>query len=319
MRFCLPLLLALAGLLTSCDTEPAPVRLDFVGATGLTSSNRTAGAADTLTTRVYASSEEPLRRLQVQVSYEPTANPINYPTPASSYDPKDTPDGPTLIYLDSVFTSGQKNVLFQSRFSARSTSGTERWIYSATDREGRTASRAFRITVRKSDSLAVYHSYTLVARPAANGPEGRRFLALRPGLLLPKYAVNTQPENQKLVDLVFAMRQNDISLETPDHSALALSTTRWPAANRRPTSIRRANLSRDAFQNADTRDKLRDAYNNSPAYTSANSTGPLAKDNVLAFATRDPGSSDTRYGLLIINDIIRTPVPLVSCTVRIQK
>jgi len=319
MRFCLPLLLSTAVLTASCSTEPSPVRLDFVGASGLTSSNRTASAADTLTSRVFATGEQPLTRLQITVSYEPTAYPIIYPTPISSFDPSDTPDGPQLLYLDSVLTSGQKELLFQNRVSVRTTSGSERWQYTATDAEGRSDSRAYRVTVRKGDSLAVYHTYTIVARPAETGAAGRRFLALRPGLLLPKFAVNKEPANQQLIDLVFTMRQGNITLETPNHPNLGLSATRWPQANRRPTVIKRTGLDFNAFQAADTFDELRTAFNDGQAYTPAGSTGALAKDNVLAFQSTDPSSGESHYGLLRVSELALTPVPVVSCTVRIQK
>jgi hypothetical protein len=309
MRFRFRLLFLIGpGLLAGCTKDIPPLRLDFVGATGLTSGNQTVPAGDTLTTRLYTASENPLTRLRITVNYEPNGRPIIYPIPASLFDPASVASQ-ELVFLDSVLNSVSELSL-QTRFGARTTSGTERWTYTASDAKGNSTSRAYRLTVRKSDSLAVYHSYKTYLRPP-----GRIFMLLRPGLVLPRYSVNTLADNQQQVDLVVPS-SNDYILAAPAAPApvLRLSAARWPLSVRRRTRILLTNLSSETFTNADTAEELRSGFGGLAVTADSLSTGPLAKDQVLAFRT-----GEGYYGLLQINDLVKTPLPLITCTVRIQK
>ena len=339
MRF-RPLLLLLPVLLAACAKTDTPVRLDFIGTTGLTSGNRTVQANDTLTTRAYAASRDnDLRRLRVTVKYEPTRNPIIYPSPISSYDPTKTPNDDALTYLDSVLTVASpptatftgRELLLPNQFVARATSGTELWQYTATDTDGQSASRALRVTVRKADSAQVYHSYTALLRPvvptspAAPAPvrdRARVFLNLRTGLLLPKYALinneNSLQANQLLIDLICLSRSNTVSLSAPAASrVLTLSAGTWPVANRRATRLRRTSLSTTEFDNVKTSALLATAFSNGTRFTDSLSTGTLTKGQVIAFRTIEDNTE--RTGLLLISDLVLGTAPTLTCTVRVQK
>ncbi|MBF9239026.1 hypothetical protein I2I05_16610 [Hymenobacter sp. BT683] len=340
MRFRL-LLLLLPVLLGACSKTNGPVRLDFVGNTTLTSSNRTVSANDTLSTRAYAvGNDNALRRLRISVTYEPGPEPFLYPLPLSGFDPSDAPAAQTIVYLDSLITPIQSTstytspfrggeYLFENRFSARSTSGTEVWQYTVTDATGESASRAFRLTVRKPDSAAVFHNYNLVVRPRPRTAlafdtlreRARVFLNLSYGLLLPKYAVlnneaTVQP-NQQLVDVIATVRNGSITLEAPAHAGQLplLPVAKWPI--RRRTELRRTNLSSVEFNAAATTAAFTTAFTNGELFTAAPdglSTGALAKDQVIAFRT-----TEGKTGLLLVSDVVLGTAPVLTCVVRVQK
>jgi len=339
MRFRL-LLLLLPVLLGACSKTAAPVRLDFIGNTTLTSGSKVVAPTDTLTTRAYAlSNDNLLERLRITVTYDRGLSPIVYPVPLTGYDPKTGPDPQTILYLDSLITpvigtnAGDPRggeYLFENRFSARATSGSELWQYTATDASGESASRAYRLTVRKPDSAAVYHSYSLSLRPqprsaAALDPLRDRahvFLNLHYGLLLPKYAVlnneGTVQENQQLVDLICAVRGTNIALEAPAYAGQLpfLSAAKWPV--RRVTRLRRTGLSSDDFAKALTDNAFNAVFNSGQLFASNSpdslSTGTLAKNQVVAFRT-----VEGKTGLLLVSDVVLGTAPLVRCTVKVQK
>lgn len=339
MRF-RPLLLLMPVLLAACAKTETPVRLDFIGTTGLTSGNRTANPGDTLTTRLYASTNpgNVLQRLRVTVTYEPTRNPVAYPVPITSYDPSKALKDDALVYLDSVLavaapptpTFTGPELLLPNQFVARTTSGTELWQYTASDAAGQSASRALRVTVRNADSARVYHGYTallrpvLPATPAVAAPvrdRARVFLNLRTGLLLPKYALinnqNSLQANQQLIDLICLARANTVSLHAPASTVLRLNANTWPPANRRATRLRRTGLSAAEFGNADTSALLAAAFGNGTRFADSLSTGTLAKGQVVAFRTTE--GSVVRTGLLLVSDIVLGTAPTLTCTVRVQK
>ncbi|WP_201982694.1 hypothetical protein [Hymenobacter rubidus] len=330
MRFCL-LLLCLPVLLASCSKTATPVRLDFIGTSSLTSGNKTVGPNDTLSTRVYAvGADKPLKRLRITVTYDPGLTPITYPLPLSSFDPtKNAPAAQELIYLDSLIAplpqdpSGRE-YLFVNQFGARATSGTEQWQYTATDTQGATASRAYRLTARKPDSAAVYHSYTALLRPVPVNPIGktraRVFLNLHYGLLLPKYALVNQEAsllaNQNLVDLICLTNSTGTALRLSapaDTQAIKPNSVNWPS--RRSTQLRRTNLTSDQFSAAVTTAAFETAFNAGAAFT-ANplSTGTLTKDQVIAFKT-----ADGLTGLLRVSDVVLGSAPVLTCLIRVQK
>ncbi|RZK25425.1 MAG: hypothetical protein EOO63_16045, partial [Hymenobacter sp.] len=198
MRYLL-LVIGLA-LLTACSdvTKNTGQRIDFVGSTRLTSSNRvTSTPGDTLASRIYASAnpDDPsqiLTRLRITVTYMPRRDPFLYPTPVSSLnrDLIDKNPDAGLIYLDTLLTANPKSLLFTSVFGMRTTTGSERWQYDLLGPDTTVqASRAFRVSMRRTDSLNTYHDYTLKLVSPANRPGTRRFLQLNAGLVLPAYSV----------------------------------------------------------------------------------------------------------------------------------
>ncbi|WP_191005912.1 hypothetical protein [Hymenobacter montanus] len=325
-------MLLLSGLLGACSKTAAPVQLDFVGAAGLTSGNATVGSNDTLTTRAYArGNDNQLTRLRITVTYEPGLNPILYPVPISSFDPNAAPGPQTIVYLDSLITpllDASSNPprggehLFINRFSARATSGTELWQYTVSDNAGGSATRAYRLTVRKADSAAVFHSYSLSLRPRAtanSGTASRVFLSLGTGLLLPKYSVLSKQfqadlwPNQRLVDLVCMVGSNGLTLEAPAH--IRPRTEQWP--NPRVTRLRRTSVSADDFDKALTVNDFSSAFNGGQLF--ANSldsltTGALNKNQVVAFKT-----TEGKAGLLLVSDAVLGTSPVLTCRVKVQK
>ena len=321
-----------------------PVRLDFIGNAALTSGNRTASAGDTLTTRAYVEgTDNSLTHLRITVTYEPTRTPFLYPVLASNFNPKDVPNDPALTYLDSTLAvtsppsptfSGQE-LLFTNRFSARTTSGTELWQYTATDAKGATANRALRVTVRKPDSLAVFHGYTAIMRPVPPATvagtatalglrdQARAFINLRTGLVLAKYSLlnsqNTLQGNQPFVDLICEATASSVSLNAPLAASLrpSISATpqRWPIANRRRTVIRRTTLNATNFNEARTTASFRTACAGGTLLASDTlSTGPLTENAVLAFRT-----AEGLNGLILVADVVTGSLPILNCTIKVEK
>ena len=336
------LLLFLPLLLGACSKINAPVRLDFVGAMGLISGNKTVAASDSLTTRVYAvGNDNALKHLRISVTYEPGLSPIVYPSPLSTYDPaKNAPANQEIVYLDTLLAptfSTNPNpprggeYLFVSQFTARSSSGIERWQYTATDVNNESASRAYRLTVRKPDSAAVYHSFTARLRAVprrttlpdsiARRATARVFLTLRYGSLLPKYAVTNQRDNQKLVDLIGVTDGTTFRLSTPlDVDVIKRNAINWPAENRRTTELRRTTLTPTAFTAAVISTDFTAAFTaagSSEFIPNKYTTGTLAKDQVVAFKITE--GSGTYYGLLLVSDLVLGTSPLLTCSVKVQK
>ncbi|WP_210513888.1 hypothetical protein [Hymenobacter terricola] len=344
MRFRL-LLLFLPALLAACAKTDTPVRLDFIGIAGLTSGNRTVNPSDTLSTRAYAvGNDNDLTNLRITVKYEPTRNPILYPVPISGYDPKKAINDNELVFLDSAIIRGQNllgtgssaayrggEFLFNNKFTARTTSGTELWQYTATDNTSQTASRAYRLTVHKPDSAAVFHNYTAVLRPvvrrasadsAQRRDQARVYLSLRSGLLLPKYALinneHTLQANQQLIDLVCTTTNNTVILSAPaDAQNLRLNPNTWPTASRRATQLRRTTLSVTDFTNAATTATFETAFSTGTPFATPLSTGVLAKSQVIAFRVNEDNQDYT--GLILVSDLVLGTSPILTCLVKVQK
>ncbi|GAB3583045.1 hypothetical protein GCM10027345_28130 [Hymenobacter daeguensis] len=325
-----------------------PVRLDLIGATGLISGNRVVGVSDTLITRAYAEGNDvSLTHMRITVKYEPTRYPFLYPLPITSYDPTTTPNDDELVYADSVIANSRVATgngvprggafLFNNKFSARTTSGTERWQYTATDDNQATAARVLRLTARNRDSALVYHSYTARLRPVirrstrtADSAQVRDgalvFLNLRTGLLLPKYAlINNEKSpdlqsNQLLVDLIcVAKNTTTVILAAPaetNPANLRLNSATWPVDNRHATQLHATNLSDTDFANAATTQAFEQAFAGGLAYSSL-STTPLAKGQVIAFRVVENNQNYT--GLLLVSDLVFGSNPRITCLVKVQK
>lgn len=311
--------------LAACSTKTGPLRLDFVGTTRFTSSNRGGvGPADTLASRVYAESTDPdqlLTRLRVTVKYQPRRSPFVYPTPISSLvrDSINQNPDPDFIYLDTALTSqaAAKSFVFTSVFGVRTTSGTERWQYELLSPDGSVAaSRAFRVSVRRADSLYTYHDYTLKLPVPASGPAARRFLQLRAGLALPAYSVlgtsmaitsaSQQAAQQQITDLI--VLPGGTQLVAPDNTTLlTLNAQRWPLARRRATRIRLTTLAVADYDATTTDAAIINAYNSAPAASNPDSTatGPLVAGRIYAYRA---DYKTHRYGLIkVISLPVNTP------------
>ena len=341
--FCVPAL----ALLASCAKTDAPVRLDFVGGTGLLSGSRTVAAGDTLMTRAYAvgNDKQPLKSLRIQVAYEPGPAPILYPVPTSSFDKGNAPKALTLTYLDSLLPAGSPGAgetLFANGLMARTTSGKETWTYTAIDAGGQTAARGYHLTVHKSDSAAVFHGYLLVLRPlprkaprAASVRASRRvFLNLRSGLLLPRYSVlnntgpnntNTLQANQALIDLVCVANHTGttVSLAAPADTASRVPLS-WTTDRSRVAEVHALGLNASQFTNASTPASFVAAFNASLPYqypagpASDKTTGPLAKDQIVAFKAYDDAGV-AYYGLFQVTAFTGGTNPVLTCQVKVQK
>lgn len=282
MRFRSILLLALPALATACEPalEAGP-RVQFVGDSRLTTTaRRLTTPADTVTTRLYAQADgdTPLEHLIITVNYEPKPEPVLYSDFTGGKVPAEE-----IVYLDSTGFS-LRELVFQSTQPTRSTAGAETWRYEVSDAQNRKGARSLRLYLPRTDSLAVYHSYTVTLDgPRAQVPDTRRFLALREGLALPGFSVRSNlPANQQRIDLVYRLDKSTtapiLSLPTDDSLKLA-----WP--RRRATQIRSTALDSVAFQSASTSTLLRAAFDNGTAFARPVTTGPLRRGQVLAFLT----------------------------------
>ncbi|MBT9392988.1 hypothetical protein KLP40_07425 [Hymenobacter sp. NST-14] len=302
------LLPALASLLlTACQPalEPGP-RVEFVGSSRYNTSNRRLTTpGDTVANNVYAKADgSPLTRLRITVDYEPVPEPV-------IYDPLQDPPNRTFTYLDLALpASAREEFAFQSVQPTRTTAGLEVWNYTFTDAEGRTGVRSLRLRLGRADSAAAYHSYTVTVQ--APGPKRRRFLALREGLVLPDFSVIDLPQNQPLIDLVYAPQAGTAAptFATPADDALGLS---W--LNPRRTLIRSTTLTAADFTATSTPAALTTAFTNGSAFlTRPTSTGVLQEGQVIAFQT-----PEEKYGLLLVQTIVSTGIRSVVVQVRVSK
>jgi hypothetical protein len=345
-------LLLLFGLtlLAACsnDTTQAGQRLDFVGTTRLTSSNRASTTpADTLASRVFAQatdSRQILTRLRITVKYTPRRNPFVYPTPVSALDRNliDNNPDPDFVYLDTLLTNSKlgnnaQSFLFTSVFGLRTTTGSERWQYELLDpNETVVASRAFNLSMRRADSLLAYNDYTLKLNVPASGQAARRFLHLRAGLALPAYTVlqNTvttsgptapsrpvapsvaQAAIQDSTDLI--VQPDGLTLSSPDDSQLSLNSTRWPIAHRRATRVYATNITAAAFTAQITNTDITAIYNRAAATASTAGTtiGPVKATDVYVFRTDKNGRY--RYGLLQVISVPTSTTTTITAGLQLE-
>lgn len=316
MRFW-PFYLALVCLLPGCGKTNGPVRLDLIGASNLTSSNRTVDAADTVATRLFAESSgagQSLRRLTVTVAATPTRRPFLYPAALSAFKLADVPADTLQTLLDSTLAPGTRSLFFQITLTARATVGTERFEFSVTDSDNNTATRAYRLTVRRSDSLATVQTYTLLARPGRRAA-ARPYVALRTGQLLPAYAGRPiLAQNYRLIDLVVVETADGVRLAAPNAPALIALPDRWP--NPRATRLHPTSLDNAGFGNPSTAPQFQNSFNTTGTYPNnvESYTDVLVKGNVIVFKT-----ADGRHGFIQIADITRTPYTALKLSVRMAK
>ncbi len=298
MRF---LLVVLSGfLLAGCAKVSGPLKLYFIGASRFTSGNRAGiGPGDTLATSLYAVTDNPpgsnnhLTHFTATVRYTPRRAPFAYPIPINLFVNNIGPDS-LVTYVDTVLTG--PNFLFTPVFGARTTSGTERWTFTANDNNSNSAARSFVLAVRRSDSLAVYHDYLLKLRVPATTRSDRRFIDLKSGLALPAYSVlgaggpsASQTQLQQLTDMV--VLPNGLGLASPD--VANLDPIRWPTANRRMTHFVLTSYLPTDYTSAQDVVTIQNQFVG--ASTSAITT--LIKDQIYAFQAFRPDGRAV-YGLL---------------------
>lgn len=240
MRFLLIFLVATA--LAGCTKSKAPLQTYFIGSARFTSGNRTGvGAADTLATRFYAytsdSATTDLKTVRVTVDYSPRRQPFVYPTPITATLPSFVNTSEQLVYLDSTLAAVNE-LLLTTVYGVRTSAGTERWTYTATDNAGNTSARTFVITQRRPDSTTVYNNYTLRLPVPATSKVARRFLDLKSGLALPGFTLAgslPNPELQKLTDVI--VMPDGLTLASPDalDPAVYFKAGKWLKTNQSTT------------------------------------------------------------------------------------
>jgi hypothetical protein len=289
-------------LLAGCGAKSSgPLNLYFLSSSRFTSGNRTGiGPADTLATSLYALTDDkdnPLTHFTATVTYSPRREPFAYPTQLNLFLNNVAPD-PEVTYLDTTVTG--TDFLYTSVFGARTTAGTERWVFTAKDKSGNTSARSFVLAVRRADSLNIYHDYTFRLRVPATTVSARRFIDLKSGLALPAYSVVGQvpnPDLQRLTDVI--VLPDGLRLISPDtlsavSSLLKLDATRWPAGNRRATRFRLTTLQPADFNSAQDSVAIQNQFIGSGrAYIRA-----LALNQVYAFRAFRPNGITPIYGLL---------------------
>ncbi|AMJ67567.1 hypothetical protein [Hymenobacter sp. PAMC 26628] len=344
MRFLLRVLplLVLAAACTKIAFSP---RLDFVGATRFISASRiiTTGTvtADSLASKIYAQTTNlddgpNLKHLRITLASSPTRTPVLYPTTISTYLASSTPDDPPLVYLDSLLAPGTKDIAFTNLLTGRTASGVDSWKYAVTDETGSIASRAYRLSLRRTDSLtAVVHSYRAYFGSVPVGQPGTPLTAaqnqalayvnLRQGLLLPHFAVAyTNPEsvasraaNRALVDLVCTTQGPTLRLVSTKSGSLV--TTGW-GVNTHSTALRATTLAATDFIGLTTNALLASTFaTGTVAGGDSLQTAPLVKGAVIAFHTTATGPGGAKYGALLIADLVRTPATVITCQVLVQK
>lgn len=343
MRFRLLLLLApLSGLLTACDpgVKSGP-RLDFVGATRFTSSDRllTVGG-DTISTFVYLTNRNTadvtdnpsLRSLRIWVDYEPNPAPVVYPAGTVSNATLNLQNR-TITYLDTVLNEAGASTyvsefVMLNKFALRTTTGRETWHYETTDVNEAKAARSYRLTYRNADSTLAYHRYSLLLEaPSSNIVVTRRsYLDLTDGLVLPGFATSNNPVNQQLINLVCLRNaNNELRLASPrDPEALTAAGLRlgkWAVAARNDIQLRTTNLNNTTFVNVATEAALLSAFASGQALTPTTRTDILQAGQVYAFNIVDANNSGNngRKGLIYVETLYATGIPSVRLQVRVSK
>jgi len=299
------LLLFILGvsLLAGCGAKTnGPLALYFVGSSRFTTGNKTnVGPGDSLATNLYAlaNGTNTLSHFRATVIYSPQREPFAYPALLASFI-NNVPADPEVVFMDSTLTD--KDFLYTPVFGVRTTAGTERWTFTATDKDNNTSSRSFVLSVRRSDSLAVFNSYSLRLRVPAAGVAARRFIDLKSGIALPTYSVVGKVPNaelQKLTDLI--VLPDGLRLMSPDTAirSARLDSTRWPAANRSRTRFRLTNLTLTDFTSAQDTVAIQNQFTGAGrAYLPV-----LALNQVYAFQANRFTAGRPVYGLLLVRGI----------------
>ena len=127
------LLLALAAVtfsLTSCEKDAhTPPDLVFITTAGYTSADATVGVSDTLLVGITATkTEDELKTYNVSYAYDGATT-------------------TTTAYNYTLTTSEEDSYSKDYQVITRSTAGTEKWVFTITDRDGNIASKTINLTV----------------------------------------------------------------------------------------------------------------------------------------------------------------------------
>jgi hypothetical protein len=291
------LLLALP-LLAACEKQLTSPLLDFIATSNALTSDREVTAPDTFEVRAFAEARE---QDPLLTRFTVTATENKYFVSPDVAERDDI----TRTYLDTVFTTPRQSFLFVNRFGASASRGRQTWRYTVYDSEGNTASRAYTITARPSDSTAALHGYT-VRLQAPRQRTSRAALAAARSFVLPPHATD-QPDYQELVDLLYVPTPTGPSLAAPSSpqalTARAFRAGRW--TNRRRTRLALTTLNTTSFDAINTAQGVTNAVAAVPLVTGA--AQPISKGQVLAFRT-----VDSLDALLLVRDVgTIAPVDLV--------
>ncbi|TDN36339.1 hypothetical protein A8B98_10570 [Hymenobacter sp. UV11] len=292
-------------LLAACTKSNSPLKLYYISSSRFTSGSKTVGAGDTLSTRLYAAtsteaaSTNRLTHFRVTVTYSPLTAPFAYPTNLATFSYTSLPTSQEVVYLDSTLTTLPRDFLYTSTFGARTTSGTETWLFKATDTDSSTSARSFTLAVRRADSTTVYHDYTLNL-PSSNNTYGsgaRRFIDLKSGLVYPSYSVLSSPSLQKKTDLVLLL--DAARLATTDEPSITLNAKLWSKSTIHPTRFSLTALTPTTFADAKDSISIRQQF---VANNSVTLLNKLVADQVYAFHTYDGTDTGSKpkpiYGLM---------------------
>lgn len=316
------------ALLAACTKVSGPLQLYFIGSSRFTSGNRASlGAGDTLATRIYATADTTigLKEVRITVTYSPNRQSFAYPVPITSFLFTTLPSGEQITYLDTLLKAPYpRNFLLTSVFGVRTTAGSEKWVYEATDQAGNTSTRSFVASMRRYDSLAVYNDYFLRLNVPARGMSVRRFVQLKSGLALPAYtvlgtSVTPTPDQQALTDMVQSV--DGLRLFSPDSlsSAVALPATRWPIAKRRATRFRLTALDSNGYTSQQDTISIRQQYKQATTRVQAVLRG-LAANQVYAFRTAPFGlGALPTFGLLRVVSVPGGAAAGLQLEVRVAK
>lgn len=303
-------------LLVGCgEKTTGPLTLYFVGSTRFTTGNRTVGAGDTLATNLYAIVDDSVRNsnrlanFKVTVDYSPQREPFAYPNPLNNFI-NNLPADAQVTYMDSTLKRG--DFLYTPVFGARTTSGTERWTYTVTDKNGASTARSFVLAVRRTDSINVYHNYLLNLRVPATSKGSRRFIDLKSGLALPAYSVVgsvLNAELQQLTDLI--VLPDGLRLASPDTAGAVatLDMKRWPTSRRSRTRFRLTALLPTDFTSSQDTTSIRNRFTGTGRAYISN----LAVNQVYAFRATKADRTTPVFGLILVR-----AVPNGTSTVGLQ-
>ena len=164
------LIILSVSLLVGCGAKTnGPLALYFVGSPRFTTGNKPGvHPGDSLATNLYALADgtNTLSHFRATVAYTPQREPFAYPALLASFI-NNVPADPEVVFMDSTLTG--KDFLYTPVFGVRTTSGTERWTFTATDKDNNTSARSFVLSVRRPDSTAVFNIDTLKLRVPAAG------------------------------------------------------------------------------------------------------------------------------------------------------
>ena len=333
--FILPLLVALplSQLLVACTKSNSPLKLYYISSSRFTSGSKTVNAGDTLSTRLYAAtstdaaSTNRLTHFRVKVTYSPLTAPFAYPPSLATFSYTSLPTSQEVVYLDSTLTPPPRDFLYTSVFGARTTSGTETWLFEARDTDGNTSARSFTLAVRRSDSTYVYHDYTL-RLPSSNNTYGsgaRRFIDLKSGLVYPSYALTGTVPNPVLQE------QTDLIL-LPDAARLASPKDPSVILNKNWTAPRQNTLFSLTALTAATFADVKDTMSIHQQFVAGNSVTLLNKlvaGQVYAFHTYDATAirlntnsklkPNPVYGLMLVQALPAGSTAGLQLVVRLAK